>query len=352
MYRYLLLPLILYSVCVNSQDIPVQSPDIPWCNTQNVSVLPSVMPPIAFDMPLKAAYGYLFLDSLCRITSRSSWDVADSIDQMISTISVDSLFALLSYIYAAKDYDPVLFRMYRTFGDYLNPSYQSPPGFYFDRIVSGCDKRFFPSRRDDLLVSLCDGIFEIEIIETSQDERERLYYGSKSSYANWMCIKAKVLSSMKGRKLLFGCLDEGKRDSCIYIQFRRGQPAYRRGDEMYGRIVDSIGVDSVGNIIYQPRDYSSATPVYGLLSGYTPGSRYFIFIKIGNTFHVGNHIVYTYNHPYLNYSRDGGIFVVDETVSFVRDRDNIFGLGTSIPIDDFRSMLVSKIESFINFILQ
>ena len=66
----------------------------------------STFPPLSTTMPINVVYGYILMDSLCRVGTESI------IDSLLNTISSDTLSMIMKYYYDIIDYDPILLMEY------------------------------------------------------------------------------------------------------------------------------------------------------------------------------------------------------------------------------------------------
>ena len=321
------------------------SPMTTWSGCYRTAVPPlTEAPPLNSGMPYNAMIGYIIMDSVCKTFQ------AHSIDSIIqSCTNYDSLNYLLKYLYAAADYSPILFTQYCWYGDLINTTYKSQPGWLY-----GAAKK----RIQQLLLNnstLCNPsyitfgantIYHIIItsINTGIDSLSG-FWGKPSQLE---CISATVLNVFKGQQWL-SCnnptnntiknkslrynIMADSTGSCINFSFDPLMCCQMpiSGDFPLTNGMTHRVLDNKGNPL---RNYGDFT--------WQVDSEYIVFLN--------NEVDYdgTYDYfrlqPMRGYEPQGGIYPICN--GMVLDSANYFGLGTSVPLNKFENMLTQTISSF------
>lgn len=263
-----------------------------------------VIPELHTDMTLEAFIGYVYLDSLARTIGIES--AVASPDNM----TIHDLKAISRYIYGMGDYDPVLLLRHFTStldSSFPNERYASYPANTYYNILRVIDQRKNEFGRDNALLVISSYILYVRATATAT--------GMDSSFprpTGWTNITCDIVETFKGKvppnnNCTPQALIDGKTENIL------ASP----GCVVYGQLYDE----------YRPHlDYIPKI-----------GDEYIICLFLSPSFEHGAQL-----EPF----NENVFRIVDGKVE---DPDNVWGLGVSPSLADFRKNLLDTINEIKNW---
>ncbi|MBR9976817.1 MAG: hypothetical protein KFH87_01910 [Bacteroidetes bacterium] len=319
----------------------VEDKPLTWdpCNTQNVRIPIQEAPPYSLGMPVEVIYTYMAIDSLAKLGVTPRLLASTVLD----SISSDTLISLLSYIHAAVDYNPAVFRDYLNLGYYMNESYTSQPGRLYGQFESSVyDKLGWEAVEP--FIAFSDVIYEIEVTGVWENHHGRTSSNITAVLEDDICVQAVVNEVIKGGPFMYVCQDEQPITECVSFAVKKGQKT--KFDDLNIDIMilydDSVGTDSSGATIYELK-LAESNNIHYAVHDIQAGNRYMLFGRIYREYGTVNGLSYHELFLYRGHQRAGGLFEV--TGGYVRDYDNYFGWGESVPLNTFKENIRSIITN-------
>lgn len=264
--------------------------------------LPHV-PELHTDMPLDCLIGYIAMDSAARTGS------IPELLRVPPSLSLAHLRVPARYIYAMKDYDPILLhRHFRSTMDsaYPNERYKAYPANVVYPVLMELYKRQEEFGRDLGLLIVSDYILHVRIDE-ARSGIDSTFYPSTQEWTNVAC---RVVETFKGKRLPGNC---------------RFTASHKQTEEQ------TLASDC---LVYGHLTMGQYIP--------KPGDEFIIFLTL-RPLVEGVYMVY----PNFDFGRHGGRFrIVDGRV---QDPDNVFGLGVAPSVEDFKTNIRRHIDDIRNW---
>ena len=261
------------------------------------------IPELHTDMPLDCLIGYIIMDSVAKTTG--IYEITRKpANSLISQLRVAS-----RYMYAMADYDPILLNRHflsTMDSSFPNATYHSYPANFYFPILQEINKRKNEFGRDYSMLVQSNYVLHVRVTDVRGGIDSTLFEPDhKTDNINVVC---EVIEIFKGQRLPDNCAlvphdikhtgDEAIQHSRCIIYGEIPQPNMQKvqvGDEMIIFL----------NLVLE-RDN-----IWGL-------------------------------HPRYGSDRTGGRFLIRN--GKVEDPDNIWGLGINPPAEEFRSILLKKIN--------
>jgi len=267
----------------------------------------SITPPVHSDMPAQVLAAYNYFDSIART---DSLEKLDSFFQSVTDIrQLDRHFSML---YTVVDYDATLFNEYCSYASFIDSTYLSLPGesslpsFYLK-------KKGVPKLTALLLNSAVILRIKVLSVEMIIEKEERHFYPHQ-------CIQAEILDTIKGMHL-------GASGFPPVFKFRyvASLPLFFENEDEEPDIID-IYTPASGQIANDQR-FKRRTNLY------QRDKEYIVFLETIGSSYDGT-FAYCDYQPFIHSSSPGGAYEIDSDGN-VLDVNNIFGLGTRIPVAEF-----------------
>lgn len=135
---------------------------------------------------------------------------------------------------------------------------------------------------------------------------------------------------------------ESQEGSCISFSFLRSavtfieNPDEENGNPVGVFVLDSVGVDSTGAVIYE-ESLSDRSNIYAAIHSPAVGSRYLLFAHLWSYYYTTQNGPPYYIVPQRLYQREGGLFKIES--GYLLDESNYFGQGTTIEIEEYKAWL-------------
>lgn len=109
--------------------------------------------------------------------------------------------------------------------------------------------------------------------------------------------------------------------------------------------LDSVGVDSLGNTIFQERLHE-ANNIFATVHHPRPGDRYIVFLHVWTYSFLEPEGSPYYIVPRTMYQREGGMFKIADNQ--LLDQQNYFGQGHAVPLVAFKEFLRASIRELLS----
>lgn len=278
----------VYSSTVQTRDLTFPLPKL------------STVPQLHTDMPLDCLIGYIAMDSAARTGS------IPELLRMPPSLTIEHLRVPARYIFAMKDYNPVLLhRHFRSTMDstFPNDRYRA----YYANAVWPVIKTLWQRQeefgRDYGLLVVSDYVLHVRVMETRP--------GMDSTFhrpIDWVNVACEVEEIFKGQYLP---------QNCRFATARDKRPNH-------------IPLAPSECLVYGHRTQDQYVPQVG--------DEFFVFLDLRP---IAEHL--NILSPDQNFGAHRGRFrIVD---GHVEDPENIFGLGTSPTVEDFKAAIRQRIDT-------
>lgn len=285
---------------------------------------PYQMPPLFTDMPLECMIGYIACDSIIRTKESIEYSAKPFL------IGIDTLRALLRYLYSIKDYCPYNLSNYTGYFVHhgVGPGlpYKSAAGNVFHDLIDAMIERMNEIGENYSYLIYTDYIYKIKILDVCEG-----IDSSNSMYNQpWRNAFANIQQVIKGSKMPGNCqkfapyispegLSIYQPDSCFIFGY---YPQYLCGS----------------GFVPSPENPRITVPVRNV----NINDEYIIFLKLDVINNTTKSITL-----YPAFDQTCGLFKI--TNGRVEDTGNFFGLGTNPTVVEFTnkvSELISHIKSW------
>jgi hypothetical protein len=287
-------------------------------------------PPVLFTyMPLDVLVGYIGADSIFANVKRNP------LNTMIRGLNADNdtFKYALKYLYRMCDYNPTHFHNF----EYGFVRGAGSSGSEVHRELAKIVKRQLDANISGGIYSKiinCDYILHVFVNDTEKIEQTDTF----SVFSDEIVCYAKVLDSIKGQNMpsttnIYSSTGKVVANTDIVFQYNLNQ------ENRQGRIWDTI-TETYKNYGYYPPWREDGT------DWIQPTNEYIVFLNIGKACEVNNNFYYYFLYPKEEDVSMGMFPIIDGNVI---DIGNTFGLGTSIPLVNFKEYLSQKISQIKNF---
>ncbi len=283
----------------------------------------SVLPELHTDMSLDCFVGYIAGDSISKSARYSDLFFGFNNNKM------DVLRYSARFMYAMKDYNPILFRRYihtSSFMDIPNVQYQSYVASSYYGIEDELKKRIDEFGRGYAMLVAADYILHIEVADVAEGIDST--FSSRTLNYN---VAASVLGKIKGQYLPVHCVyphqANPKRERVLggYENGSTSATCIKFGHPKRWPAI----VETDGDVIKH---------IEGEIRPAEIGDEYIAFLTLMAIDESTDSIF-----PLNTFEANGGLFrIVDGKVE---DPSNVFGLGTAPTVADFKQHLATLIQN-------
>lgn len=273
-------------------------------------------PPINSDMPNDVMLGYIVADSVLKTANLVQ--IEDFINRQDNNIFSDSLKYFLKYFYKLSDYDPITLNQF---------AMESPEDYVFPNIVKSELSYFFNQNLDsgaqyDYLIN-SSYILHVTINDTAQ-----IYIDSTNPACTYTtAVSATVIDTIKGKNI-------------PNIQINPNMVGFKK-------LKDKIQSGTGATFVFQ---YCNQWPQAGgnkLLNNFVVPTKEYIVILLVRPLCEFNDKTYNTITPYLIPDFGCGMYRIEN--GMVMDVGNEWGLGQSVPVQQFKDRIRTYINNIENF---
>lgn len=269
------------------------------------------IPPWRPNMPDHVRRASGTIDSLARLPD----SILNDRPKWAAALDSNQLFYLLGRFYDMNNYDPLLYQEYMLYGDRIDTTYKTGPGFLEHVLLHEATAKLHRSSLNLMLHA--SAILHVRILKTRRDPIAQTLLN----------IDAEILGGVKGLGFSQSLLAPLRSNGHAVLQFKIWNTFSR---------FSSTGMEPDGYAIYDGvPSYSTAHPTYGDLD-LAPGSELYVFVEAMDIGHEGDTAWYEF-HPLMNYEVNGGVYVIKNNT--ISDPQHYWSNKDTLTVSEFENVM-------------